>query len=61
MRTSQAFPVRDAWALGITYQSAAQAKGVVTDKRLKSWGLWVPGQQHARDAIRHAVTYLRSN
>lgn len=42
-----------------TSQSASSAKGVVTDKRLREWGLWIRGQQHARDAIRHLVLHLR--
>lgn len=39
-------------------QSAAQAKAFVTDSKLKEWNFWIPGQRHARDAIRHAVYYL---
>lgn len=41
-------------------QTASLAKGRVTDDRLKLWGLWprVIGQDHARDAIRHNLTWL---
>lgn len=39
--------------------SAADAKSIVTDRVLKKLGLYVPGQQHARDAARHAVLALR--
>lgn len=42
------------------YQQASAAKGVVTDTRLRDLGLWVRGQVHARDALRHLVLYLRS-
>jgi hypothetical protein len=34
-------------------------KSVVTDQRLHLWGLWVPGKEHKRDALRHALVYLR--
>lgn len=37
----------------------SQAKGVATDERLKRWGLWTVGQQHARDATRHLVLWLK--
>lgn len=45
--------------IGITLQSASDAKSVVTDERLKALGLWQVGQQHARDAIRHLALFLR--
>lgn len=31
----------------------------VTDDRLKAMGFWLPGKQHARDALRHAIIFLR--
>lgn len=40
-------------------QSPSDAKSTVTDQRLKSWGLWIAGQDHARDANRHMVLWLR--
>ena len=40
-------------------QTAADAKGVCTDDRMKQWGLWQPGQPHATDALRHLVLWLR--
>lgn len=42
-------------------QAPSLALGSVTDARLKAWGFWnpLPGKPHARDAVRHAVTYLR--
>lgn len=39
------------------YVMAVEAKTFVTDEKLKDWGLWIPNQRHARDAIRHAVLY----
>lgn len=40
-------------------QQPSMAKSTATDERLKEWGLWEKGQPHARDAIRHGVTFLR--
>lgn len=42
----------------LVLQSAAQGKGFVKDDHLKKLGLWMPGQQHARDATRHLIYYL---
>jgi hypothetical protein len=36
-------------------QTPGQAKNFVTDSQLKTLGLWVKSQDHARDAIRHLV------
>jgi len=36
-------------------------KSVITDERLKRWGLYMRGQQHARDAERHLVLWLRKH
>lgn len=42
-------------------QSPADAKNVATDDRLRRWGLYSSdgGLQHARDADRHAILFLR--
>lgn len=42
-------------------QQPAYAKTTATDERLKSWGLYssLGGLNHARDADRHAITFLR--
>jgi len=32
---------------------------VITDARLRLWDLWVPGVEHGRDALRHALVFLR--
>lgn len=37
------------------FQSANDAKKFVTDAQLKRLGLWRPGADHARDAVRHLV------
>lgn len=43
----------------IVWQSPSDAKSIVTDTRLKSWGLWHIGSPHIRDAWRHLTKYLR--
>jgi hypothetical protein len=42
-------------AKAITWQTASDAKHVANDERLKSYGLWVVGSAHERDAFRHLV------
>jgi hypothetical protein len=32
---------------------------VITDERLRLWGLWTPGPDHPRDALKHALVFLR--
>lgn len=41
--------------------SPSMSKTFATNERLKKWGLWVVGKQHARDAARVAAWYLASN
>jgi hypothetical protein len=43
----------------IYLQMPALAKSTVTDERLKRWGFWERGSAHARDATRHAITFMR--
>lgn len=49
--------------LGMTFhrQSPSDAKGTATDARMKEWGLYTRsgGMQHARDADRHSIVFLR--
>jgi hypothetical protein len=40
-------------------QSASLAMGTVPDERPKLWGFWVAGQEHARDAVKHNITFLK--
>lgn len=50
------------WACRPRYwikQQAGLAMSTVTDDRQKSWGFWLPGKQHARDAIKHNITFLK--
>jgi hypothetical protein len=51
------------WLAGKDYhvQSAADAKRTCTDERLKAWRVYdsTGGLQHARDADRHAILFLR--
>lgn len=42
----------------IYYQMATQAKGFVTDDKLKQWGFYDSSMRHARDAIRHGCYFL---
>lgn len=46
---------------GVVCLSAVSGKSVITDDRLKRWGLWEPGKPHAMDAMRHLVLYARSS
>jgi hypothetical protein len=39
-------------------QTASTGKGFVSDAKLKASGLWIVGQQHARDANRHLLYYM---
>lgn len=39
-------------------QMAQQAKGFMTDDKLKRWGMYQVGFKHARDAIRHGAYFL---
>lgn len=39
-------------------QMAVTAKGFVTDEKLKQWGFYKKGEQHARDSIRHGCYFL---
>lgn len=45
----------------IELQQPAMAMTTVTDDRLKAWGLYhlTAGKPHARDAVRHAITFAR--
>lgn len=45
--------------LPIFKQTPEMAMSTATDERLKRWGLYRPGEQHARDATRHAITFIR--
>lgn len=45
--------------VGVEVQSASDMKGTITEQRLKLWGLWKPGAEHARDAQRHGILFLR--
>lgn len=45
----------------IWLQQPGMAMNTATDARLKAWGLYISagGMVHARDATRHAITFLR--
>lgn len=42
----------------MVFQTAGIAKPFITDEKLKIMGLWVPSKKHARDALRHLLTYM---
>lgn len=42
-------------------QMAQVAKGFCTDEKLKTWGMYVVGEKHSRDAIRHAIWCMLFN
>lgn len=46
----------------IVWQQPTQM-GVITDDRLRSWGLWLPGERNKdiRSAMKHLLIYLRGN
>lgn len=44
--------------LPLEMQGPSQVKGLITDNVVKKAGLYLPGQPHAVDAIRHALFYL---
>lgn len=51
--------VQDRGLAGRLYmQTASAAKDFITDDKLKRLNLWIKGQQHARDALRHLCFWL---
>lgn len=50
------------WAVRPRYflrQQPALAMTTITDDRQKAAKLWIPGQEHARDAVKHCLTFLK--
>jgi hypothetical protein len=43
----------------IVLQTPSDAKTIMSDKRIRSMGLWIPGKPHATDALRHMLLCLR--
>lgn len=41
-----------------TMQNAAKGKGFYSDEKLKKMGLYVPGLNHGRDAVRHLLQWV---
>lgn len=39
-------------------QGAGIVKNWATDEKLKVWDMWIKGERHARDAIRHGIYFL---
>lgn len=40
-------------------QQPSLAKNTLTDDRQREWGLWEPGPDHKRDAVKHCYTFLQ--
>lgn len=40
-------------------QDPSLAKNTLTDDRQRNYGLWEPGKDHKRDAIKHCYTFLQ--
>jgi hypothetical protein len=50
------------WAIRpryFVYQQPSLAMTTITDDRQKSMGFWIPGKEHARDAVKHALTFAK--
>ena len=50
------------WAIRPRYfvfQQPSLAMTTITDERQKAMGFWIPGQEHARDATKHVLTFLK--
>lgn len=45
--------------LGTVIWRPPSEMAVITDARLKQWGLWIPNQKDARAALKHLMVYLR--
>lgn len=41
------------------HEPMPSAKAVVSDERLRRWGLWNPGRKDANDAVRHLIVLMR--
>lgn len=46
--------------MGMVIWRPPSEMAVITDARLKQWGLWIPNQKDARAALKHLMVYLRS-
>jgi len=44
--------------VGVQVQQPGE-RSIISDERLRLWGLWKPGSDHARDAQRHGLAFLR--
>lgn len=61
-------PCKVGWAMAGLYEGQQLGSinwrqpsemSVITDARLKQWGLWFPNQKDARAALKHLLVYLR--
>lgn len=49
----------DRWGHQLFKQQPSLAKSAMPDARLKAMGIYVKGKPHARDGIRHNITFIR--
>jgi hypothetical protein len=42
-------------------QQNPSERSVITDKRLKDWGLWYPGRKDVNAAMKHLLVWIRKN
>lgn len=50
------------WAIRPRYfvlQQPSLAMTTITDERQKEMGFWLPGKEHARDAVKHCLTFAK--
>lgn len=52
-------PPRAEFPLPVERQDPSLALGTIGDDRLRLWGLWQPGREHGRAALKHALMYCR--
>lgn len=49
----------DPLPFAVERQDPSLATSVITDSRLRLWGLWFNAKEHGRAALKHALMYLR--
>lgn len=46
------------YQIPLVFQAPSEAKNLIKNDVVKRAGLWIPGQGHAVDSVRHALYYL---
>lgn len=52
-------PPRPEFPLPVERQDPSLGLSTIGDDRLRLWGLWQPGREHGRAALKHSLVYLR--